>query len=232
MTGSVELGFFGKIPARGDFVRGGLPSSFVNPWDSWLQSVMPQSQALLGDGWLQAWLEAPVWRFVIGSGICGPAAVLGVFMPSVDRVGRHFPLTCVRLGPDSVGLAATGAGFLEAAEAAGMAALSDDIEPDQLMAMLRAASLNAAVDHMASISAGGCLWWTAGSPLVSATAFAIPELPDGARFTRMLDDTRKNLPELATVEISAPSRPGPDPFGAEYPPQNDLANRCVKRNEE
>lgn len=223
MSGLAEIGFFGKIPARGDFVRSGLPGSFINPWDSWLQSVLPESRAVLGDGWLSAWLEAPVWRFLIHPGICGSAAVLGVFMPSVDRVGRHFPLTCVRLGTNSAGLAATGGGFLEAAEAAGIAALTDDIDPEALIGRLRLAPPDGAISQAASIPGGGCVWWTDGSPLVPATAFTTPGLPDGVRFARMLDDTRKGLPEIPTKEITGATRTGPDPFGTEDPPQQNVA---------
>ena len=29
-------GFFGKLPATGDFVCRGLPDAFRKPWDSWL----------------------------------------------------------------------------------------------------------------------------------------------------------------------------------------------------
>ncbi len=28
-----SMGFFGKIPARGDFVQRTLPPSFTTPWD-------------------------------------------------------------------------------------------------------------------------------------------------------------------------------------------------------
>jgi len=90
---SAQIGFFGKIPSRGDFVRAGLPRSFISPWDEWLQAMLPASREALGETWQDAWMEAPIWRFLIQPGICGPDAVLGVFMPSVDRAGRYFPLT-------------------------------------------------------------------------------------------------------------------------------------------
>lgn len=40
-------------------------------------------------------MSAPIWRFSAAAGLAGPDAVLGVMMPSVDRVGRQFPLTLV-----------------------------------------------------------------------------------------------------------------------------------------
>jgi type VI secretion system protein ImpM len=46
----------------------------------------------LGAGWQEAFLRAPIWRFWLGGEICG-GAVVGAIMPSVDGVGRYFPLT-------------------------------------------------------------------------------------------------------------------------------------------
>ena len=90
--GLVTVGFYGKLPARGDFVRAGLPRDFTDPWDDWLQSVIAGSRALMGDAWLPAFLEAPVWRFRPAAGMCGARAALGLMLPSVDKAGRYFPL--------------------------------------------------------------------------------------------------------------------------------------------
>ena len=37
-------GIYGKLPAFGDFVRRGLPSAFVRPWDEWLSNSISRSQ--------------------------------------------------------------------------------------------------------------------------------------------------------------------------------------------
>jgi hypothetical protein len=34
-----------------------------------------------------------MWRFAIGRDVCGPAACIGLLVPSVDKIGRYFPLT-------------------------------------------------------------------------------------------------------------------------------------------
>jgi type VI secretion system protein ImpM len=34
-----------------------------------------------------------MWRFVLGPGVCGDPAWTGILVPSVDKVGRYFPLT-------------------------------------------------------------------------------------------------------------------------------------------
>ncbi|MBK5964737.1 type VI secretion-associated protein [Thiocystis minor] len=86
-------GFYGKLPEHGDFLTRRLPAEFVQPWDLWLRESLANSQAQLGDDWLDIYLTSPLWRFVLTPGIVGQNAWAGVLMPSVDRVGRYFPLT-------------------------------------------------------------------------------------------------------------------------------------------
>jgi type VI secretion system protein ImpM len=86
-------GFFGKIPNHGDFVRRNLPHAFVDPWDQWLQQAVAASKSELGEVWLNTYLTSPIWRFVLEPGVCGDEGWAGILMPSVDRVGRYFPLT-------------------------------------------------------------------------------------------------------------------------------------------
>jgi type VI secretion system protein ImpM len=86
-------GWFGKIPAAGDFITRRLPGSFVEAWDGWLGRVLPGSEALLGARWQHCYLTAPIWRFALMPSACDAAAWAGVIMPSVDAVQRSFPLT-------------------------------------------------------------------------------------------------------------------------------------------
>jgi type VI secretion system protein ImpM len=86
-------GFYGKLASRGDFVTRGLVPGFTRPWDVWLSAAMQASEQQLGNEWLRAYLVSPLWRFALAAGVCGPNAVVGVLMPSIDRVGRYFPLT-------------------------------------------------------------------------------------------------------------------------------------------
>lgn len=86
-------GWFGKIPSRGDFISRRLPGSFIELWDTWLQRAMTVSRTHLGERWLDLYLTSPIWRFILMPGICGDNLWTGVFMPSIDKVGRHFPLT-------------------------------------------------------------------------------------------------------------------------------------------
>jgi type VI secretion system protein ImpM len=91
-------GFFGKLPSHGDFVTRRLPHAVRLCFDSWLQGGLVQSRIDLGEGWLPTWLSSPLWRFVVGAGVCGEQAWLGVMMPSHDRVGRCFPLVLMAPG--------------------------------------------------------------------------------------------------------------------------------------
>jgi type VI secretion system protein ImpM len=187
-----SLGFYGKIPARGDFVRSGLPHAFVDPWDRWFQQGIAASRAEIGDEWIAAWLEAPIWSFALAPGICGPDAVLGLWMPSVDRVGRHFPLTLAVISPTGniSDLVQNNGGFLAAAEEAGLAALENDLEPDELADRILAAAVAPSADpgiHPTSCPYGNALWWTQGSPRVPPRAFAGDALPDDLTFATMLD---------------------------------------------
>jgi type VI secretion system protein ImpM len=91
MTG--RFGAYGKIPALGDFVRIGLADDFVTAWDGWLQRGVLAAREALGTRWRDAYGSAPVWRFALAAGLAGEAGALGVLTPSIDRVGRLFPLT-------------------------------------------------------------------------------------------------------------------------------------------
>jgi type VI secretion system protein ImpM len=185
MSGSAG-GFYGKIPTRGDFVRAGLPRSFIDPWDSWLQSVLAGARQRLAEAWEPAWMEAPVWRFRLAPGICGPDPVTGVFMPSVDRAGRLFPLTFAHMEPRRAA-----PDWLDRAAAAGIAALEHDLDPQSLSARLDDPLPDDAerVPPPAASADGGCHWWTEGAPRVPAASFTTAALPDAVLFARMLDAT-------------------------------------------
>jgi type VI secretion system protein ImpM len=124
-------GFFGKLPWLGDFVSRRLPHSFIEPWDGWLQAGMAATREALGEAWLARFLTAPIWRFLLPAGCAGPA-MAGVLMPSVDRVGRYFPLTlAVPLPADPPAEAPlTAATWFDGLEAVALAALDEDVSPE------------------------------------------------------------------------------------------------------
>src|SRR5262249_11485116 len=91
--GAAIPGWYGKLPSLGDFASRRLPVEFVKAWDACLQEVISASRDALGERWFDASLTMPIWRFVFLPGLVTQSGWAGVMMPSVDRVGRHFPLT-------------------------------------------------------------------------------------------------------------------------------------------
>jgi type VI secretion system protein ImpM len=102
------VGWYGKIPGTGDFIARRVSPSFREPWDRWLQQAIEGSQRRLGAGWRDAFLSMPAWRFVLGPGVLDAQAWAGLMLPSVDAVGRYFPLTVAcALPPARLDAAAT-----------------------------------------------------------------------------------------------------------------------------
>jgi type VI secretion system protein ImpM len=99
----MRCGLFGKLTAKRDFIALFAPRAFLDAWEPWMQSGIAASRDLLGSGWQQAFLSAPMWRFWLGADICGET-VAGVFMPSVDGVGRYYPLTLFVYGDPGVAI--------------------------------------------------------------------------------------------------------------------------------
>jgi len=88
-------GFYGKMPCKGDFVSRGLPRSLVDQFDQWFQQGLHAARSCLGDDWNARYSVAPIWRFFISAGVFDQRPWLGVFIPSIDKVGRQFPCLIV-----------------------------------------------------------------------------------------------------------------------------------------
>jgi type VI secretion system protein ImpM len=90
----MHCGLFGKVPSKRDFIAIDTPRGFLNVWEPWMQGGLSASRQSLAEQWQQAFLTAPIWRFWLGAELCG-TPVLGAFMPSLDAIGRYFPLTLI-----------------------------------------------------------------------------------------------------------------------------------------
>ncbi|MEE4376210.1 MAG: type VI secretion system-associated protein TagF [Candidatus Competibacteraceae bacterium] len=122
-------GFFGKLPTRGDFISRVLPRSFLDPWDDWLQQAIAQSREQLAEHWLDCYLTSPIWRLILSPGSCGQQAYTGVLMPSMDRVGRYYPLLIavpVHPAASLLGLMEEGEPWYQEAEHIALWGLEDD----------------------------------------------------------------------------------------------------------
>ena len=95
MNETFETGWYGKLPSSGDFVTRRVHPVFTEAWDAWLNAMLAGSRERLGAGWRDAFLSAPAWRFVLQPGVLSPEGWAGLIVPSVDAVGRYFPLTVV-----------------------------------------------------------------------------------------------------------------------------------------
>jgi type VI secretion system protein ImpM len=97
----MQTGLYGKLPSKRDFVALSATREFLVVWEAWVQGGVSASMLKLGPGWRAAFLTAPIWRFWLGAELCGET-VLGALMPSLDGVGRYFPLTVfVRAGAET-----------------------------------------------------------------------------------------------------------------------------------
>lgn len=174
-------GLFGKLPGQRDFARRGLAEAFVAPWDGWLRAALADSRAQLGADWLATFLEAPVWRFALAPGLCGPRGAAGVLAPSVDAVGRYFPLTLAALTDAPPDPAASS--WHAALEEVAIAAVTEAWAVERLVAAL--APLG---PPPAGATIAGSVWQTAGSPRLRPCRLELADLPAPAAFAGMLAD--------------------------------------------
>lgn len=208
----MALGFYGKLASRGDFVQRGLPRSFVEPWDAWLAGGIAASQQALGEAWLEVYLTSPLWRFALNPGHCGPEPVVGVMMPSVDRVGRYFPLTVAatvsaysdlaqaicdcdpwfeRVENLMLATLETGARFEDFDAAVGTLALPELAVIMSGMGSGTGLSSGPSIQErqsaLARLGAGnGCFWWGQGSDRVAPGLRHSPALPGAGQFAEWL----------------------------------------------
>jgi type VI secretion system protein ImpM len=119
-----RISWWGKLPARADFIGRGLPARWRSDWDGWLQRGLALAAATLEGGALRERLGAfAPWRYVA---LPAPGEVwCGIMVPSHDRVGRTFPLTLAErfAGPAAPHEAAARLASLLAAAAQGPEAL-------------------------------------------------------------------------------------------------------------
>lgn len=161
----MAAGFYGKIPSKGDFIQRNLQPGFTLAWDNWLQGCMESSKAELGQDWLNTYLVSPLWRFALSPNLLTPNAVVGVMMPSVDSVGRYFPLTLAQELPNTTSLlevAMRADQWFLSAEDLLLSSLSADlnlVEFEQALAELKMQSTE--IGFQSSSTSEGRISWSA-----------------------------------------------------------------------
>ncbi|WP_394778085.1 type VI secretion system-associated protein TagF [Undibacterium sp.] len=176
----VAAGFFGKVTSHGDFVSRRLPPAFLEVWDSWLQHSMHASKNQLGAAWLETYLTSPIWRFALSNGVVDGNAWAGVLMPSVDRVGRHFPLMIAAATSAQAPLLQwleQGKSWYDALEELALSSLESNFLLDDFDAALRATSvLPGAVIFAGAIHAGPAAGWCLPSDGLEQMQASMPAL--------------------------------------------------------
>jgi type VI secretion system protein ImpM len=185
-----DCGFYGKLPSQGDFVSRRLPWEFTSGWDDWLQRGLHASRAALGERWLALYLSAPVWRFQLAAGACGPQGWRGFFFASVDRVGRYFPLTvAVADAPGDVPSLATLTGdderWLDCEDRA-LAALDPRLAIDDFDLGVQALALPPTRPRDPLAPAATLCLYTGGTDAMPATSHAFAALPPPASFAVLI----------------------------------------------
>ena len=117
-TGTVPVGWFGKLPRAGDYLSRDLPASFTRPLTDWLNLAVGAAQDALGEDFQRIYLTAPIWRFSFAADMLGDRSWRGVLMASCDRVGRFFPFVIAAEAPAG--------SWLDDAEQAARALIDDD----------------------------------------------------------------------------------------------------------
>ncbi len=140
----LEIGYYGKLPAYGDFIQKRLPQDFINIWHEWLQTGMLAAREREPDNWLSYYLNCPAWCFVLSASVCGEQAVAGVTIPSVDRVGRYFNFTLACMLPqdaEPTSFAAQNSPWFTALRDLALAALDEEMEQPAIESAISAQGL-------------------------------------------------------------------------------------------
>lgn len=186
------------MAGHGDFVSRGLSPQLVSLWDDWLAARMHELPRELGDDWLNVYLTSPILRFVLPRRLLG-WPVVGILMPSVDRVGRYYPLLVASELPAESrarALALRAAAWFDQVEGAALETLAD--APLTLDALADRLSRLPFVDPAPAVPAGeGAL------PLAAALADLGGAEQDGAALWWVNDSFRfclaEPLPDTATL---------------------------------
>lgn len=140
-----EFGYFGKLPTLGDFVHRSLPQDFANRFHEWLQASMAQGRESLGESYLAYYLNCPAWKFLMSAGVCGAQPIIGLTIPSVDRVGRYFNFTIASVLPldcDPIAYALANRAGFEQLESVALDVLEQDPSRDDIDAMIQDLALH------------------------------------------------------------------------------------------
>lgn len=210
-SGQTTWGYMGKVPTRGDFLTQAVHPDVRDLFFEWCQASMAVSRDQLGETWLDAYLTAPIWHFCAAPGALAERGVIGTMIPSVDRVGRHFPFITVA-GYNGLALDAwRQPEWASEMEDCILAVLDDDWSEEswrnRLAAIARPATFSAKMrwpsqdgnvmlpgaatesewlNALLERQSGLAVWWTQGSAFVEPATLLTDGLPRVGQFAAMM----------------------------------------------
>jgi type VI secretion system protein ImpM len=231
------IGFFGKLPAHGDFVSAALGSRLQGELDQWVRSGLIALETALGPDWRQLFHATSAWRFAVGKGIWAPAAIAGVLLPSRDRVGRSFPLIIAaqlqRFSGQLRDLCEDDSWFT-AAEALAETSDKTDFEMKRFVDGIRRLrppfiDKQSTVMQSAAMSnapAPGSLWWRINPGTRQGKGFRTAAAPTAQDFVKLVTTEAPKIPvsvepdihsaAFAAIEVSRTAKGGSPDFAIAY----------------
>ncbi|SUZ31988.1 hypothetical protein ROE7235_01739 [Roseibaca ekhonensis] len=198
---SAQVGLFGKLPMRGDFITRQMPNTLSRPFEDWLIPLVQDTRATLGADWSRIWHSAGAWNFWLGAdvfqgnwhkdmhGRSGSAgASVGVLQPSADKHGRDFPIVLLladgqsRLVPPPVVTPPDAEWYAMCRQFLHSARAGQDIaELETALANLPAPRLPAGAEEMAPLLESRALWAEGSGDVWNDIARADHQLAGGSR---------------------------------------------------
>lgn len=182
-------GWFGKIPALGDFASRRLAPGFIESWDEWLSAGIAAARETLAADWESRYDASGACRFVLGPGVFDAHTWYGLLQPNRDRVGRRFPLTiaaaCEALPPD---IELRWQRMAEIAARTREAECDAEALEEMLLRELLPGSHEASTTPDAPVpltESGRSLWWTARTHTTGDAPLRIEGMPAGDRFLEL-----------------------------------------------
>ena len=188
-----RTGWYGKLPSLGDFASRRLAPERIEAWDHWLADGLAQWRDQDPEGWLDAYLAGPSWRFVLMPGLLPGATqpIAGVLMPSVDRVGRYFPMTLMHDCDKACAGTEAQLSWLHRLDDLALDAMHEDWSVEQFEAELGRLDADEARDHaegsshLPELYSGQACWWRIGDDGHRLT-LCTDGLPRGGAFVALL----------------------------------------------
>ncbi|ACK51797.1 type VI secretion-associated protein, BMA_A0400 family [Methylocella silvestris BL2] len=220
----MRCGLYGKLPSKRDFIAVSAPRAFLRLWEPWIEQGLAFGRARGSEEeWAEAFNSAPIWRFWLGPALCGEAFI-GALMPSVDAIGRMYPLTLIGVASDKEEkVDPPDVDPRELWFASVEQLLLDALDPEApfptLLARLKTLCASPALDENAAALAGAfaqmraelqdcapgeaSFWWTIGGPAFPPLVLAQIGMPPESAFADMLsrrppDEAAQDAP-LQTV---------------------------------